>query len=197
MKTLAFYTGLFGLILCFLAGSAVADDHSHENGRELFKAAHADSHLKELTKHLGNGEDKGNETTGEIAAWLGAAVNLSVIISLLIKGLGRFAPLSDELKGSLKHFNAFQKKHLMPFHYFLNPVVIGIAFLHWLLSRCRSSAMPEWGLFLMVAIGLLGLAIKLRWVPRDWLKTIYRLHTHPLGTITLITLLFVGHSIVD
>lgn len=159
--------------------------------------AQASSHPAELMKHLKNGKDRGNEITGEVAAWMGAVINLGVFLSLFLKGVGRLAPLSESTKSFLKQFNTLQKKYLMPLHYYMNPILIGLALLHWSLSMCRSTALPEWGLALMVGLGLLGLAIKFQMVPRKWLHTVYRWHTHPLGVIMVLAMLFIGHSIVD
>jgi hypothetical protein len=94
--------------------------------------------------------DEGNETAGQIAAWLLVAANLPVVLSVLIKWTNRFVPIHAKLKNGLSGFNRFQKKYLMRFHYLLNPLVLGIALWHWLSSRCKSTVLPEWGLIVMV-----------------------------------------------
>ena len=90
-------------------------------------------------------DDEGNETAGQIAAWLLAAANLPVVLSILTKWTIKFVPLSANLKGSLAGFNRFQKKHLMFLHYYLNPAVFGVAVWHYMSSRCVSTSLPEWG----------------------------------------------------
>jgi hypothetical protein len=157
----------------------------------------ADDHRKlkgwiERSEH-----DEGNETAGQIAAWLLVAANLPVVLSVLIKWTNRFAPINMGLKNALSGFNRFQKKHLMRFHYLLNPVVLGIAMWHWLSSRCKSTVLPEWGLIVMVGLIALGLIIKLGLCPKPLRKSVYRLHTQPLVLAAMVTVLTIGHLIVD
>ena len=47
-------------------------------------------------------DDEGNETAGQIAAWLLLLANFPVGLSLVVKGTNRFAPLQNESKKSLK-----------------------------------------------------------------------------------------------
>ncbi len=143
------------------------------------------------------GRDKGNETTGQIAAWGLALANLAVGISLLSKAVRRYAPLSEGVKNSVGKFNGFQKKHLMVFHYFLNPVILAIALLHWTLSRCRDTALPEWGLVTMgVAVGL-GIVLKYRLCPKSLLRNVYTMHTRPVMLLVFVFLLLIGHFAMD
>ena len=141
--------------------------------------------------------DEGNETAGQIAAWLLVAANLPVVLSVLIKWTNRFAPITTGLKNALSGFNRFQKKHLMRFHYVLNPVVLGIALWHWLSSRCKSTVLPEWGLIVMVGLIALGLIIKFGLCPKPLRKSVYRLHTQPLVLAAMVMVLTIGHLIVD
>jgi hypothetical protein len=169
----------------------------------------ADDHKDRVEKHdhgcksgssgvfIGGKNNEGNETTGEIAAWGLAAVNLTVALSLAIKGIRRFAPLTPAVKNALGRFNSHQKKHLMQFHYLLNPLILGVAITHWALSRCRTTSLPEWGLLLMCGIALLGLLIKLKLCPGTLLQRAYKIHTQPAVFIGVIALLVMGHIIVD
>ncbi len=142
-------------------------------------------------------DDEGNETTGQTAAWLLVAANLTIAFSILLKGAKRFLPLDPHMKSSFKSFNQLQKKHLMRFHYVLNPVALCIAFLHFLLSSCRSSPLPEWGLILVILMVFLGLIFKFKLSPKGMRKLVYRLHTTPVIFIIMILMLLVGHMIVD
>lgn len=72
-------------------------------------------------------DDEGNETAGQVAAWLLAAANLPVTVSVLIKGINRVRSLGSGLKNALMRFNRYQKNHLMRFHYVVNPLVLGMA----------------------------------------------------------------------
>ena len=173
----------------FFAGVGQADDHRKLKGW-IERSERDRSSIFE--KH-----DEGNETAGQIAAWLLVAGNLPVLLSVLIKWINRFAPITTGFKNALYGFNRFQKKHLMRFHYLLNPVVLGIALWHWLSSRCKSTAMPEWGLIVMVGLIVLGLIMKLGLCPKPLRKGLYRLHTQPLVFAAMVTVLTIGHLIVD
>ncbi|MBL6972201.1 MAG: hypothetical protein ISR63_08730 [Desulfobacterales bacterium] len=177
---------------------AIADDHKtnkknykrYENSKERHDY---DDHNRRQVKK----DDEGNETTGQTASWLLAAANLTVAFSILIKGASRFLPLDPQTKSSFKSFNRFQKKHLMRFHYVLNPVALCIAFFHFLLSYCRSSPLPEWGLILVTGMVFLGLILKFKVSPKGMRKFVYRLHTTSVTSLIMILLLVVGHLLVD
>jgi hypothetical protein len=85
----------------------------------------------------------------------------------------------------------------MRLHYMINPLVLGIALWHWLSSRCRSTALPEWGLAVMVALIALGLILKFKLSPKALRTGVYRLHTQPLLLITMVMVLTIGHLMVD
>jgi hypothetical protein len=173
----------------------VADDHK-EHGQHLEKAWHkkGDEGLGGL---FARGHDEGNETTGQIAAWSLAAANLTVAVSLLIKAIRRSLPLGPETKNSLNRFNSLQKKYLMPLHYVMNPLILAIALLHWMLSRCKSTALPEWGLLTMSALIMLGIVLKFKLCPKTRLRSVYNVHTHPAVFLFLISALLIGHLVVD
>ena len=176
----------------------IADDHKtnkkhykrYENNRE-----HHDDGDQKRRRVQKDGE--GNETTGQTAAWLLVAANLTIALSILIKGGTRFLPLDSQLKNSMKKFNQLQKKHLMRFHYVLNPIALCVAFSHFLLSSCRSSSLPEWGLILVTMMVFFGLILKFKVSPKGMRKFVYRLHTTPATFLIMILLLGVGHQIVD
>jgi hypothetical protein len=175
---------------CFLfTNTGQADDHRKEKG--WFET---EGHLR---PSLFGKDDEGNETAGQMAAWLLAAANLPVVLSMLIKGTNKVVPLGNGLKNVLVRFNRFQKKHLMRLHYLINPLVLGIALWHWLSSRCRSTALPEWGLAVMVALIALGLIVKFKLCPKPLRKSVYRIHTQPLIFIAMVMVLTIGHLIVD
>jgi hypothetical protein len=142
-------------------------------------------------------DDESNETAGQMAAWLLLVANLPVALSLLIKGTNRFAPLRTELKKTLANLNRTQKNALMWLHYYLNPAILGIALWHWLSSRCKSSALPELGLMVMVTVVVLGLLIKFKLCPKVVRKYAYQIHTQPVIFLAMFLVLTVGHLIVD
>jgi len=142
-------------------------------------------------------KDEGNELTGLATAWLLGAANFTVLISLLLKGASRYLHLKPETKKAVKRFNQFQKKHLMRFHYLLNPLALCIGFLHFLLSCCRKTALPEWGLLFLTVMVLQGLMMKFKRTPRWLKKFLYRLHTSWMPISALFLVLLVGHLMVE
>ncbi|MFZ2448175.1 MAG: hypothetical protein WAW37_17595 [Syntrophobacteraceae bacterium] len=183
---------LFPLCLLISITPSMADKRHHSGEGFEFSGDHK---FKSSKGHRGG--DKGNETTGQIAVWLLLSVNLTVAASILVKSANRFLRLSAETKKSLTRFNQTQKKYLMKFHYYLNPCILAIAFLHWSLSRCRSTSLPEWGLILMAILAGLGIILKLKLAPQTSIKYLYKVHTNPGVLATLILVLLTGHLIVD
>jgi hypothetical protein len=180
MKTIRIGLIVIGLIsACFwFTNNSQADDHRKVKGWFEREGHHRPS--------LSGRDDEGNETAGQIAAWLLVAANLPVVMSVLIKWTNKVVPMGNGLKDVMARFNRFQKKHLMRLHYLINPLVLGIALWHWLSSRCRSTAMPEWGLAVMVALIALGLIVKFRLCPKPLRKSVYRIHTQPLLFIAMV-----------
>lgn len=173
--------------LAFLP-NAFADDHRQ-------KGKHLDRSVFSNSEH-GRG-DKGNELTGESTAWIFATANLPALLSLLVRGLIRNTGLAGNVKDRLKRFNQAQKRYLMPLHYLLNPLALLLAFIHFSLSHCRSSSLPEWGLAVMASLALIGILVKFKVTPKGIRKTVYQIHTNPLPVGLLVIILLVGHSIVD
>jgi hypothetical protein len=188
---------LMSLTVWLAPSLAIADDdkkgHNYFKKHEIRKE-HNDQYDD---KREGNKDDEGNEATGQTAAWLLVAANMTVILSILMKGVNRFFPLKQETESSIKRFNQFQKKYLMRFHYVLNPVALCIAIFHFLLSSCRSSPLPEWGLILVTVMVFLGLMVKFKVTPKWMRRFVYRLHTGLATLSIMIILLVVGHLIVD
>jgi hypothetical protein len=182
----------------FVPAIVIADDQKkHKRHYERYENIKENHDYDDHNRQRAKKDDKGNETTGQTAAWLLAAANLTVAFSILIKGANRFLPLNPQTKSSFKSFNQLQKKHLMRFHYVLNPVALSIAFFHFLLSSCRSSSLPEWGLIMVTVMTSLGLILKFKLSPKGIRKSVYRLHTTPPSFLIMILLLVVGHLLVD
>lgn len=142
-------------------------------------------------------DDHGNETTGEIAAWMFAVANLPVALSIILKILAHFDPPGLNFRDALTRFNRRQKKYLMKLHYWLNPIALGIALTHFGLSTCRSTAFPEWGLGVLLVIVLLGVTAKFKLSPASMRQKVFRFHTSPVLLIAAISILLIGHTMVD
>ena len=82
-------------------------------------------------------------------------------------------------------------------HYYLNLSILGIVLWHWLSSRCKSSALPELGLIVMITVITLGFLIKFKLCPKALRKLAYQIHTQPVVFIAMFLVLTVGHLIVD
>jgi hypothetical protein len=119
------------------------------------------------------------------------------VFSLLAKGLTRYARLSADAKDRVKRLNQTQKKHLMSFHYFLHPSALILAFIHFSLSRFRSTSLPEWGLVVMAILAGIGMMVKYKVSPKGLRRTVYQIHTNPFLLGCLSLLLLIGHSIID
>jgi hypothetical protein len=197
MMRIIFFSTIL-IIFQILTSSLSADDH---------KKGHGDSKrheiIKEYNDHYDNNEKRGkkddhvNEATGQIALWLLVSANLTVFISIIIRGINRFIPLAPQTTNSIKRFNRFHKKYLMRFHYVLNPIGLCMAFFHFLLSSCRSSPFPELGLLLMTLIVGFGLMLKFKASPKWMRKFVYRLHISSAGFSIMLFLIVVGHLMVD
>jgi hypothetical protein len=179
---------VLGLWFLFAATGMADDDHGFRR------------HFEREDHHsipFGGSDNEGSETPGQIAAWLLLVANLPVALSLLVKGTNRFAPLRAESKKTLANLNRMQKKALMWLHYYLNLAVLGIALWHWLFSRCKSSALPELGLMIMVSVIALGFLIKFKLCPKALRTYAYQIHTQPVIFLAMFMVLTVGHLIID
>jgi hypothetical protein len=175
--------------LCCAPAAVADDDRDHHYKKRNKDIDTAFNHVK---------NEKNNEATGQAAAWILAAANLNVLLSLFIKGT-RHAALSAQINDRLKRFNQIQKKFLMPVHYVLNPLALGVAFIHFMsaTSACKASGLPEWGLALMALITGIGIMVKFKVFPRNLQKNTYRIHTNPIPITLLLAILLIGHAVVD
>lgn len=182
---------LISCALFFLccASPAVADDDAH--------------HYKKRSKDMGTvfnhgKNEKNNEATGQAAAWMLAAANITVLLSMLIR-VTRYTDLPAHVNDRLKRFNQLQKKFLLPVHYVLNPLALGMAFIHFMSasSACKDSGLPEWGLALMALIMGVGIMVKFKVLPVSLRKNTYRIHTNLIPMTLLLAILLIGHAVVD
>jgi hypothetical protein len=141
----------------------------------------------------GAGDKKGNEATGVMAAILLVVANVTVLLSLILKGVNRLFPLSAETRNSISGFNNVQKIYLRKLHYILNPIAICIAVVHFQLSTCRS-ILPDLGLLLFIVVGVLGIISKFHLSPKSMYKAVYGVHCSSIIFIGLILLLAIGHA---
>lgn len=182
-------TGFGGMF----ATDGMADHRGEDENRFENENENEDQHRIPFAKN----DNEGNETAGQVAAWLLLIANVPVVLSLLAKSTSKFAPIGVKFKEDLKRFNRFQKKHLMLLHYYMNLLVFAIATWHWASSRCKSSALPELGFITMAIVISFGVLIKFKICPQPLRNSVYKIHTQPIIFLSLILVLTMGHLIVD
>jgi hypothetical protein len=170
-----------------------------------FSAAHADHRksadhgiLGKLEEHAfkGHGEDRGNEGTGQAAAWLFTVGNFPVAGTVFLRRFVLKRSAGEFKKRAGQWYTRF-KKHLMPVHYVLNSVALLTALIHFKLSWCRSTNVPEWSLLFVFVVGLMGLSMKFRLLPQPMLRSVRWVHTNPFVVAAIFGLLFLGHQALD
>jgi len=184
------YTVLSTLLLAIFSlfpGLYADDDHSRHTRKNKT--------ISEAPLH--SEKDKGNEATGEAAALLFAIANITIAISLASKTAVKLSVLSTHTKERIKLINQTQKRFGMPVHYLINPLALVLASIHFFLPYCRSTLLPEWGLFMVASLVVIGILIKFRIAPKVIRKWTYLVHTSPLALASLLLMLIVGHSIMD
>lgn len=139
--------------------------------------------------------DRGNGATGALAAFLLILANLTVFLSLILKGINSLFPLSQERKDSIVAFNRSQKRYMRPLHHYLNPIAIIIAVIHFHLSTCRT-IIPDVALILFIIIGMLGVILKFQLYPKSIYKAIYGLHCSWIVFSIVILALTIGHATI-
>jgi hypothetical protein len=176
-----------GIWFCSYQSPAMADDNHHDKWRGAQERFSSQFQKK----------DDGNELTGQLAAWIFGAANITVGFGLLSRILIRRFQDKNQFIDRIRRFNRFQKRHLLPVHYFLNPLALLVAITHFSLSACRSSLLPEWGLAIMAVITGIGAMVKFKKSPQGLRKYVYKLHTSPFPLFLLLTILLIGHQLFD
>lgn len=191
MKTaiLVFVVAAMLGMIALSAGPTLADDH-YGSGR------HFGRHGLDEGAAAQKGAGKGNKTAGTIAAWLLVVANFPVAFSVAARLTKRFGGLRPESQKRLTHLNQLQKKHLMPFHYYLNLPAGLMALWHWLTSCCRATAFPEYGLAILVLMITLGIVMKWKFFSKPAQKIACRVHTHPALLAVMVLVLVIGHGMM-
>lgn len=186
-RRIVLFTVVF--VLAAMASVTALADHHEEKDHGFFK---------EQKEHSSGGsyKDHGNEKTGLMAAWLFAVANFPAAGALLTRRFLRTKTSGNSQKTVGKIYT-WLKKDLMPFHYVLNPVAIVMALIHFKLSWCRSTSLPEWAVLLVSILGLTGIVIKFRLIPQPLIPRLRAIHTHPVVAVVVFGLLFLGHQFLD
>jgi hypothetical protein len=139
---------------------------------------------------------RGDESTGEITAWLFGVSMIPVGLDLFFRLLVRLNFLGQTSNGFLLRVNAFQRKYLMPFHTYLSILALGLGILHLTRSSCVLNPLPEIGLILCGVFVITGLLIKWKVFKKSFGKALYKLHTSLIASGILVAILVVGHSVL-
>jgi hypothetical protein len=134
--------------------------------------------------------------TGQVSGWLFAIANLSVALSIILKACGKLKQQNSSFNEAAGRLNRRQKHYLMNLHYWLNPVALGVAFIHFLAAKCESTVMPEVGLGAMLLVCILGIMVTFKWSPVSMRKVVFQLHTSSITLIAILAILVAGHSMV-
>ena len=185
---------LLFFILMTSAGFSFADGFkgdSHSKG----KYSEDQPYYAENDLPGGPRENKGNEATGVIAVFLLVLANLTVCLSLILKGVSRLFSSRSETKNSINDFNRAQKKYLKGLHYILNPIALCIAVVHFHLSTCRTF-LPDAALILFLILAIMGAILKFQLSPKNIHKVVYSLHCSSITFLAVIVLLAFGHMMI-
>jgi hypothetical protein len=198
-KTIFYLMLLSAMFFCLVwPNTIMADDHKSRDGyNKRYEAKKGNfDYTRANGRQIKKGDD-GNEISGLTTAWLLVLANLTIVLSILLKAIIHYFPLEPGGKSSFRRLNRLQKKHLMRFHYVLNPAALVLGFFHFILSSCQSSSMPEWGLIMVSVMVFFGIILKFQLFPRKVGRLVYRLHTTPVLLILLVFSVVTGHQFVD
>jgi hypothetical protein len=190
LRNLKLWAAIFGISCLIVAAVAQGFADGHRESRHSSEA----SYYSEQTAYR---EDGGDSGSGIVAGWLFGIANFPVALSILLKAFGKMAPPNSSIKETLKKTNVQQKKYLMNLHYWLNPLAAGVAIFHFVVAECRSTFFPELGLIVMLLIFILGLMITFKLAPQSMSRTVFKLHTSPISLTVVLSILLIGHAMVD
>ena len=148
-----------------------------------------------LAAERGGRQTFGNGPSGLTAFTLFILANLTVVVSIAAPRLIKLESLKAGLKGKIKSFNQWQRKHIRWTHYLLNPLAVLAAFTHWWLSQCWILSFQKWGLILLALWAVLGLTIKFKLAPKAWRPRLFKLHTRWVIPASMFVLVAVGHAL--
>jgi hypothetical protein len=148
-----------------------------------------------LAGESGRRQTFGNEPTGQAAITFFILANLTVVASILAARAAKSQGLTMELKGKIKSFNQWQRKHIRWSHYIFNPLAVLAAFLHWWLSQCWILSFQKWGLVLLALWAILGLTIKFKLAPQAWRPRLFKLHTRWVIPAAFFVVVLIGHAL--
>jgi hypothetical protein len=143
--------------------------------------------------------NEGDEFTGQTSGWLFGIGSIPVLLCLVARFINRRVSAQSTLKNTLAWFTRVNNKYFMPFHTYLSILALGLAILHLLFSSCPNP-FPEWGLIIAGILVVTGLIIKLRIAAKIFPKSVkyfYQFHASLVVSGILVSVLLIGHTIMD
>lgn len=185
------------LVVAATCSVCLADGHKDNDGHKTKSESHHGADHGRKDDDVADGRERGGEEAGVVAAIVFSVANATVAFSLIRR---LFIRVSTKKTGFIKNLvkaDVYQKKLLLPVHYYLNLAGIAVVSWHWLALRCDKSAMPEVGAVLLVILCVFGLLVKLK-VPGNALASfVKRIHTSSISATIIAVTLFIGHMAVD
>lgn len=145
-------------------------------------------------------ENEGNEFTGQASGWLFGIACVPVIFCLMTRFINCRDFLQPRMKSALGWFARVNNKYFMPFHTYLSMLALALASVHLIFSSCPLNPFPEWGLIGAGILVVTGLIIKLRLAVKispKLVKGIYQFHASLVVSGILVSVLLVGHILMD
>jgi len=139
----------------------------------------------------GGYENEGGEALGSITLWSFLILNSLYFYSMM------FRALPKELKQTeLFRFPIRLKVMIRNYHYWGNPVVVGIAYVHGIWSSGGNILLwGGWGI--MVLLSLSGMLLKLQRADQPGAKFNRLLHSQHALSVIMLVMLLIGHGFSD
>lgn len=196
-KLIAKFIMLILLMLLVAVSIGFADSRESKGGHNGKGVGYHGAEHGQKEGHNAGETERGGEVAGVVAAIVFVVANATVVLSFARRVIVRFAITRTDLVKRLVKADAYQKRILFPFHYYLNIFGILIVFWHWYALSCEKSAIPELGAVLLILLGSFGLIIKFtksKFIPNNFVKYI---HKSPVSVAIIAAVLLAGHIVVD
>lgn len=185
------------LVVAATCSICLADDHKDNDGHKGKGESHHGADHGEKDDDVGAGRERGGEEAGVVAAIVFSAANATVAFSLVRRLFIRVSTKKTGFIKNLVKMDVYQKKLLLPVHYYLNLAGIAVVSWHWFALQCDKSAMPEVGAILLIVLCVLGLIVKLKLPSNALVSFVKRIHTSSISATVVVVALLIGHVVVD
>ncbi len=173
---------MFLIIIIFTISPILFADDDDDDHWERDGNGYENEYAKELSEGLGT-----------IALWSFVVLNGLHYYSMSFKMLPKFTrtAMPGFIKEPLKWKSAFKQ-----FHYWGNPLVIGLAWLHGITAE-DSNQLVWMGWAIMLLLAFSGFIMKLQRADQPGAKITRLLHMQHLMSVIMVVALFAGHIPLD